>query len=51
MITITDAVGRLLKTVDKPSIVLSLNELEKGVYFVNLHFKDGTVKSFKEIKN
>ncbi|ALR30966.1 hypothetical protein ATE47_10685 [Chryseobacterium sp. IHB B 17019] len=50
-ITITDAVGRLLKTVDKPSTVLSLNDLEKGVYFVNLHFKDGTVKSFKEIKN
>lgn len=50
-ITINDAVGRVIKTIEKPSTTLELNDLQKGVYFVNLHFKNGTVKSFKSIKN
>jgi hypothetical protein len=50
-VTITDAAGRLIKTVEKPSTVIQLSDLEKGVYFVTLHFKNGTNKSFKSIKN
>ncbi|MFC3158868.1 T9SS type A sorting domain-containing protein [Chryseobacterium arachidis] len=50
-ISISDAAGRVIKTIEKPSIILELNDLEKGVYFVNLHFKNGTVKSFKSVKN
>jgi hypothetical protein len=50
-ITITDAVGRVIETIEKPLSTLELNDLQKGIYFVNLHFKDGTVKSFKSMKN
>ncbi|KQT21568.1 hypothetical protein ASG22_15545 [Chryseobacterium sp. Leaf405] len=50
-ITIADAVGRVIRTIEKPSTILELNDLQKGMYFVNLHFKDGTVKSFKSLKN
>lgn len=50
-ITITDAVGRLIKTIEKPSVILPLNDLQKGVYFVTLHFRNGKEKSFKSIKN
>lgn len=50
-VTITDAAGRLIRTVEKPSEAIVLSELEKGVYFVSLHFKNGTSKSFKSIKN
>ncbi len=50
-VTITDAAGRLIRTVEKPSEAIALSELEKGVYFVILHFKNGTSKSFKSIKN
>ncbi|WP_415328455.1 T9SS type A sorting domain-containing protein [Chryseobacterium sp. MMS23-Vi53] len=50
-ITINDAVGRVVKTIEKPTAILELNDLQKGVYFVNLHFRNETVKSFKSIKN
>jgi hypothetical protein len=50
-ITINDAVGRVVQTIAKPETTLHLNELQKGVYFVTLHFKNGTEKSFKAIKN
>ncbi|GAA5085741.1 hypothetical protein GCM10023210_06840 [Chryseobacterium ginsengisoli] len=50
-ITINDAVGRIIKTLEKPATTLQLNDLQKGIYFVTLHFKNGTEKSFKTIKN
>lgn len=48
---ITDAVGRVVKTVEKPATTVEVNDLQKGVYFVALYFKNGTEKSFKTIKN
>ncbi|MDQ0593152.1 hypothetical protein QFZ37_001521 [Chryseobacterium ginsenosidimutans] len=51
IITINDAVGRVVQTIEKPATTLKLNDLQKGVYFVTLHFKNGTAKSFKTIKN
>lgn len=50
-ITISDAVGRVVKTIAQPETTLQISDLEKGLYFVNLHFRNGTVKSFKAIKN
>lgn len=50
-ITINDAVGRVVRTVEKPAATLRVNDLEKGIYFVTLHFKNGTEKSFKAVKN
>lgn len=49
-ISITDASGRLIKAIEKPSAAIQLSDLERGVYFVTLHFKNGTTKSFKSIK-
>jgi hypothetical protein len=50
-VSVTDATGRLIKIIEKPSASIEMSELEKGVYFVTLHFKNGTNKSFKSIKN
>lgn len=50
-ISITDASGRLIRAIEKPTVAIQLSDLEKGVYFVTLHFKNGTSKSFKSIKN
>ena len=49
-ISINDASGRLVKTIGKPSSELDLGELKSGLYLLNLHFKDGSVKSFKAMK-
>lgn len=48
---LTDAVGRILKSIDKPSNTISLGDLEKGAYFVSLHFKSGEEISYKIIKD
>jgi hypothetical protein len=50
-ITIQDAVGRVVRTFEKPAAALELSDLAKGSYFVNLRFKNGTEKSFKAVKN
>ncbi len=50
-LSITDVSGRLIRIIEKPSAVVQLSDLEKGAYFVTLHFKNGTTKSFKSIKN
>ncbi len=49
-ITITDVVGRLVQTIEKAATTLDVNRLEKGIYFVTLHYKNGTNSSFKTIK-
>ncbi|WP_081413951.1 T9SS type A sorting domain-containing protein [Chryseobacterium daeguense] len=48
---INDAVGRIIRTIENPSETLEVSDLQKGVYFITLHFKNGTEKSFKAIKN
>lgn len=49
-ITISDSVGRLIKTVEKPVTTLQVSDLESGVYFITLQYKNGTNTSFKAIK-
>lgn len=50
-ISVNDAAGRVVQIIEKPSKAIQLNGLKKGVYFVTLHFKNGTEKSFKAVKN
>ncbi|MFP3592717.1 T9SS type A sorting domain-containing protein [Chryseobacterium sp. SIMBA_038] len=49
-ITISDAVGRLIKTIQKPTATLQLGDLDSGIYFITLQYKDGKNTSFKAIK-
>lgn len=48
-ISITDASGRTVQNV-APASELHLGQLKAGLYFVNLKFEDGTVKTIKSIK-
>ncbi|KIA88218.1 T9SS type A sorting domain-containing protein [Kaistella jeonii] len=48
-ITISDVSGRQVKTM-KPSTELQVSDLKTGLYIVNLHMEDGTIKSIKAIK-
>ena len=50
-ITINDAIGRVVQTIEKPTNIIQLKDLQIGIYFVTLHFKNGTEKSIKTIKN
>lgn len=49
-ITISDVVGRLIKTIEKPVTTLQVSDLDSGVYFITLQYKNGTNTSFKAIK-
>jgi hypothetical protein len=49
-ISILDASGRLVKTIDRPTSELHLGELKTGLYIVNLNYKDGSTKSIKAMK-
>ncbi|MBV8327848.1 T9SS type A sorting domain-containing protein [Chryseobacterium sp.] len=49
-VTVADVSGRIIKTVDGPLKELNLNMLNSGLYFVTLHFKDGTQSTVKAIK-
>ena len=49
-VTITDASGRTVKTIAKPSSVLNLSDLNTGLYLVTLHYDNGSVKTLKAIK-
>ncbi|OCA69572.1 hypothetical protein BBI01_15680 [Chryseobacterium artocarpi] len=49
-IFITDTAGRMVKTIDKPTASLYLNDLKEGLYFVTLTMKDGSKKTIKAIK-
>lgn len=47
---VTDAVGRLIKTIENPGSALHLGELKQGMYFVTLTLKDGSQQTIKAIK-
>lgn len=49
-ITVIDALGKLVKTIEKPSSQLYLNDLKTGLYLVTLKMTDGTTKTIKTIK-
>ena len=49
-VTVTDASGRVIKTVNKVSRQLQLSDLSSGLYFVSLMMDDGSVQTFKVIK-
>ncbi|WP_241330151.1 T9SS type A sorting domain-containing protein [Chryseobacterium arthrosphaerae] len=49
-VSVTDAAGRMVKTIEKPSSSLDLRDLKEGLYFVTLKMKDGSVKTIKSIK-
>nr|WP_315029169.1 fibronectin type III domain-containing protein [uncultured Chryseobacterium sp.] len=48
--SVTDASGRLVKTIENPSSTLHLNDLRQGVYLVTLEMKDGSKQTVKVIR-
>ncbi|MGH1519016.1 GEVED domain-containing protein [Chryseobacterium sp. JK1] len=48
-IIVSDVSGRQLKTL-KASNELNLSDLNSGLYLINLHMEDGSVKSLKAVK-
>ncbi|MDR2235015.1 MAG: T9SS type A sorting domain-containing protein [Chryseobacterium sp.] len=49
-LSVSDASGRLVKTIDKPSAQVNLSDLSAGVYFLNVEMTDGTQQTIKGIK-
>ncbi|WP_294296938.1 fibronectin type III domain-containing protein [uncultured Chryseobacterium sp.] len=49
-VLVTDAAGRLVKTITNPSTQLHLGELKQGMYLVVLEMKDGSRQMIKTIK-
>ncbi|MDR6923727.1 MULTISPECIES: T9SS-dependent choice-of-anchor J family protein [Chryseobacterium] len=49
-VTVSDASGRVLKTIEKPAAQLSLSDLNSGVYFLTVEMTDGTKQTIKGIK-
>lgn len=47
---ISDASGRLIKTIEKPALIIHVKDLEKGIYFVSVQFKNGKTQTSKLIK-
>ena len=50
VVLVTDASGRLVKTIDKVSKEVNLSTLKSGMYMLNINFKDGSNQSVKVIK-
>ncbi|MGU3376159.1 T9SS type A sorting domain-containing protein [Chryseobacterium sp. M5A1_1a] len=48
--SVADASGRIVKTVEGATKELDLSRLNSGLYFVTLHFKDGSQSTVKAIK-
>lgn len=48
-ITVTDASGRNVRTLAAASEI-NLAQLKSGLYFINLRYEDGTVKTVKSVK-
>lgn len=49
-ISIVDISGKLIKTIEKPSTTIQLQELKSGIYVVILNMNDGTKQTIKVIK-
>ncbi|SFN36630.1 Por secretion system C-terminal sorting domain-containing protein [Chryseobacterium oleae] len=49
-VSVTDALGRRVKTIEKPSASIHLGDLKEGIYFVTLKMNDGSIKTLKTIK-
>lgn len=49
-VSVSDISGRLVKTIEKPSSTLHLEELKSGLYLVTLNMKDGSQQTIKAIK-
>ena len=49
-VVVSDVSGRQVKSM-APSTELDLSALKTGLYIVTLQMEDGTVKSFKAVKN
>ncbi|MGH1519413.1 T9SS type A sorting domain-containing protein [Chryseobacterium sp. JK1] len=49
-VTVGDASGRIVKTVEGSVTEINLSELNSGLYFVTLYFKDGSQSTVKAIK-
>jgi hypothetical protein len=47
---VTDASGRIVKVIVRPSSEINLSDLKSGVYFVSIHLKDEKIQTFKVIK-
>jgi hypothetical protein len=49
-VSVVDAAGRLIKTIENPSSTLHLGDLKQGMYLVVLNMKDGSKQTIKAIK-
>lgn len=49
-VNVTDALGRWVKTIEKPSASIHLGDLKAGIYFITLKMNDGSIKTLKTIK-
>jgi len=47
---VPDVSGKSVKTIEKPTSQMYLNDLQSGLYFITLKMKDGTLKTIKTIK-
>ena len=47
---VTDATGRLVKTITNPESIIHLRDLMQGVYLITLEMKDGSKQTIKAIK-
>ncbi|WP_223607354.1 choice-of-anchor J domain-containing protein [Chryseobacterium sp. OSA05B] len=49
-VSVSDVLGRLVKTIDNPSSALHLGDLKQGLYFLTLNMKGGSKQTIKAIK-
>lgn len=49
-ISVTDASGKLIKTIEKPGSSIPLQDLEPGLYFITLQMKNGSEQMVKIVK-
>ncbi|MDR3026459.1 T9SS type A sorting domain-containing protein [Chryseobacterium sp.] len=49
-VTISDVTGKIIKRDIKPEMKLQLRDLNTGVYFINLHYKNGEDRSVKVVR-
>ncbi|MCU7613258.1 GEVED domain-containing protein [Chryseobacterium sp. GMJ5] len=49
-VSVSDVAGRLVKTIENPTVSLHLEDLKSGLYFVTLSMKNGSKQTIKAIK-